>query len=1138
MAAAILDYAIRTTDRGLRIMLTGAMMAGVFFAIWRLGRWWRRQRWSEAAAAQALQHAFPALGDRVASSLEFLRQDEGDPLAGSAPLRRAVIAEATARLDELPAEEVAQRRSVPQAISAALAALLVAFSFAIVAPTATQTALARLAAPWNNVEWPRRNNLEFVDPPLLLARGDTFEVALVDAGSLLPSEVAIEYRDDAAGHRRTDKTWMQRVGNTMVARRENVRRSFEFRASGGDHRTMSWKAVNVVDRPTVVDAQITIAPPDYSGLPQLKATSHARALAGSQVRVAATTSEPLNSAKLLPTPGDAIEVNLTGSSLLVPAERWKLDTGEPGVILRPQVAMTAPTGLQGLAILPTIEVVPDQVPTLTWSRPADDQFVLAAARLPLEVMARDDLALANVRLMVAASNVAAGEENGGELRVDTPRQIELFAGPPLPPSRDVLPQEGERLATRIVTYELDLAPLNLVAGNVLELAATAEDYKPQEGATRTRRRVTIITDAELRSQLAASQANILRLLEQALADERVAREQSMRAVTRAGSGEVIERESLDDLMSARLSQQGVRRTLTGPNTGVVDLTRTVLDRIAVNGVQHAALVAQLENIRNTIADLDEQSLTAAERHLTDLRKTFESHLGQAAVDEMAAPIAALGTEQQRIIRVLEELIDQASAWSDAERFVRELARLEREQRELRELAINLARQNLLAEADRNREAVEPAELARLASAQADLARRFDKLTQSMQEMVNADNTEAEGAARLSDAMAAAASMNLSARLVEAAREISQSQLGRAADSQQATANDLRELVERLRDRAPTDPGEIAERLREIQRQLADLQRRASDAAGQASPTRQTELRRELEQQLTRAARELKRLTAQDASNSAAQAGSSAAPKTGQSPGQVQDDLQQAERAIEQAQRELQQRIAELEGERQQRLLDRLAEVIADLIPRQQQTLETTLKLELLRETQGHLAQSQQQQAEQLSTNEAMLATELSEAMADVERRAVFQLALGGAAEDMQQAARDLAELKTGRVTQSLQLGALSRMRHVLEILREPPTQPPAGDHSPSDQGGGGGGGNEPQQPPLIELAEMKMLRWLQLDLNGRTRLMEADRADKPSEAAQKSAAARRLTTEQQALEELVREMMQRNNSNVQPATKL
>ncbi|MGI9457371.1 MAG: hypothetical protein ACR2NU_12475, partial [Aeoliella sp.] len=124
----------------------------------------------------------------------------------------------------------------------------------------------------------------------------------------------------------------------------------------------------------------------------------------------------------------------------------------------------------------------------------------------------------------------------------------------------------------------------------------------------------------------------------------------------------------------------------------------------------------------------------------------------------------------------------------------------------------------------------------------------------------------------------------------------------------------------------------------------------------------------------------------------------------------------------------------------------------------------------------------------------------------------------------------LEKSDTGRVTQGLELGALARMRHVRDVLRDEPP-PPDEDQEPSEGEGGQGG---EKRPPLIELAEVKMLRWLQIDLNGRTRLYEANLADNPQTKASKQQISQRLAEEQTRLEELVREMMRRNNDSNPP----
>lgn len=1127
LAMGLVDYFLRVTDRGLRVLLSAALVLAIGAAVVRLVRWWRGQSWNEMGAAQALQRAFPQLGDRLASSLEFLKQEEDDPTAGSAPLRRAVVSEATSELETLPADKVAERSGTKRAVAAAAAVLLVAVGIAVAAPDASRIAAQRLFGPWNNVEWPRENDLVFVDPPSLLARGDSFEVSLVDERGGLPTDVAIEYRYHVDGRRRTEQTWMQRVGNTMVARRENIRRSFEYRAFGGDHHTMPWTAVEVVDRPALEQLVVTVHPPQYSGLAPGAASANSRVMSGSAIELSATGTEALSKVELQLEDGESIHVETSGVESVdvqLPIGRWKPTIDSGNRLLRGELKLTAKSGLTGEVALPPLELIADRPPEVAWAEKSDDLFVVPTAQVPVGASASDDVAIAGVQL--TATSVLTADETPS-----SPLEVPLFGPEETPPERDALSADGQPLDERTAAYTLDLAPLELTPGSVLEVSVAATDFAGQSGRTLTPRRLNIITPAELDSRLANDQAEILRLLEQALADERLARQQA----TDVAASDPADRAALDGLLNTRLTQQGVRRTLTEKNAGVVDRCGALIDRLAMNQVSHPELVTQLERIVEVVSALGRGPLPTAEQQLTGLRKNVESLAGREASaaegQQLATDFAALDTTQQEIIAALEQLIDEASAWSDTDRFIRELARLEQEERELRDRSLDALRRSFESRTNRDVAPPDQQEIDRLAAAQADLARRFDKMTQAMKQMAASDAVTSDLAARLNDAVEAAESSNLSAQLSDASRELDQEQFGRAAETQESAADALRELVDRLRDRAPTDPGELASRLRDLQQQLNELAQQAEDAQQQANEAEQNQQRDELAKKLDQLSRELNRLTAQAAGQSAQSASANASPKPGESKEQSKQNMDQAQKDIEQAQRELAQRIAELEGERQQRLLERLAQVLDDLIPRQQLALEETLKLDVARETTGELDESQTAMAGKLAESETKIANELEEAMADVEKRAVFQLALGGAAGDMRQAASALESAETGRVTQNLELNALARMRHVLDILRDPPPPPPEGEQSPG--GGGGGGGNQPQQPPLIELAEVKMLRWLQVELNGRTRQFEADLADNPNTAAEKREAARRLADQQQQLEELVREMMRRNNRNMQ-----
>src|SRR5690606_25403883 len=103
-----------------------------------------------------------------------------------------------------------------------------------------------------------------------------------------------------------------------------------------------------------------------------------------------------------------------------------------------------------------------------------------------------------------------------------------------------------------------------------------------------------------------------------------------------------------------------------------------------------------------------------------------------------------------VIETLEALIDRAEAWSDAERFVRELARLEQDELELRQRSLDALRRSFEARTNRNVQPPDPAEVERLAADQAELAQRFDKLAQAMRDMAGSDTASSEMASKLSD----------------------------------------------------------------------------------------------------------------------------------------------------------------------------------------------------------------------------------------------------------------------------------------------------------------------------------------------------------------------------------------------------
>ncbi len=95
------DSLLHVQEAGVRVIASAAILGIVGAVAWRLVRPTAKHSAGELVVAQHIERHFPALGDRLSSSLAFLTQDETDATAGSTSLRRAVIADTRARTDNL-----------------------------------------------------------------------------------------------------------------------------------------------------------------------------------------------------------------------------------------------------------------------------------------------------------------------------------------------------------------------------------------------------------------------------------------------------------------------------------------------------------------------------------------------------------------------------------------------------------------------------------------------------------------------------------------------------------------------------------------------------------------------------------------------------------------------------------------------------------------------------------------------------------------------------------------------------------------------------------------------------------------------------------------------------------------------------
>jgi hypothetical protein len=1047
--------------------------------------------------------------------VEFLKQSEDDPTAGSTALRRAVIAEAVAETEPLDFHQAVRSRPVWTAASIAGVILLGVLLIVLVDRSSARIAAARLTNPFGNVAWPQVHHLVVRNPIQRIARSQPFEVLIADRyGARLPAEVRLHYRFENADGSTTEETQPMRfTGSMMVARRESVTRSFSYRAEGGDDDSMPWFDVEVLDPPALHSITATLTPPAYTGWPNEAVENPIRALVGTQVELAAQSTKPLESARLFLDDTRVLDGQITEDGLKA---KFPGSGSSPWVLEKSGAYWF---GLKDLDGLPggederwLVRAVPDSPPAVSIEDPTANLFVTPQATVPLRVSASDDLAVWRMDLLFARSDDLNEPEN----------TFELYAGPDQVEPRTVgfaaATDSGER---QTVNYTWSLASLGLAPGDRVTFSASAADYRPQSSRSEPRRLI-VITSEELTDRIAARQSFILAELTRALEIQRQSRGQVSKLEIRLEETRHFDQLDVDHLRGAELSQRQVKRTLTSGSEGVPMHVRGLLADLENNKVDSPDMRRRMEWLLEEIGRLDREHLTVIGHELTAAIKAAQIRLDDRPPEPPSAednpdksqagePDAAVmgrladaGKQQDAVILALEEIVGQLAQWANSRRFFRDIGQLLRRQDELADRTAELARSTL----GRERENLSSQEVARLrttARDQFELARRLDRTLQDMSE--SADQlveTDPLGAEKVSDAVHRAGELATSAKMQSAGSSLEGNQMGQAIGLQNEIRENLKELLDLLAGRNETELERLVERLRQAEEDLADLARRQSKLAeelervgqdtDQETRSQMERLRREqesLEQETDRMTRRLERLMAQQASRTTEQAaGSMQAAAQGAGAGDAQGASREAAEAkskLDEAQQQVARRRRQLEAELAMEQLARLEDSLKTLRGRQQSVIDETRRLDELATTQGELTRGQLASLLNVGREQQLVRGETIQLSEKLAGAAVFNLALGVAADDMKAAANLLERKQTGEETQRAELNARARLDQLIEAVKE--EEPESG-----DGGGAGGAGNQPGGMPMAQalqaLAELKLLKLMQEELNLRTRDLE------------------------------------------------
>ncbi|NUQ61695.1 MAG: hypothetical protein HUU20_04350 [Pirellulales bacterium] len=1111
VAAVILlgaaDYAIRFEDRGIRVLASAAVLSVLVWAAYRNLYFGLTTRMTDVELARRLECRFPVLRDSLASAVEFLRQSEEDPLAGSVAMRRAMIAKTAAEIEPLDLNEAVDRRPAVRAAMTATAIGLLALILIVANPLASGIAIARLANPFGDTAWPRTTHLVLRNYVDRVARGQTFEVEVIDADGNLPAEVFIHYRfENAEGKATSESERMRLLGGAMVARRDNVVRPFSYRVTGGDDHSMPWIDVEVLLPPALESASITLVPPEYTAWPKEAAKDHIRALAGTRVTIAARATKPLKAAQLCLEDGRRFDGRVTGDGryFTIPA-----DPRNPVGIEKSGAYWFEFTDTEGLTGGSDdrweIRAVPDASPTVAIEEPAANIFVTPEATVPLRVTAKDDLAVRGVALEFHRSDQA-----------DAPAStLPLYAGPAQAAAQAQGVSDSGRLGeTRVVTYPWTLAGLKLTPGLQITFRASANDYLPQT-AKSDERRLAIITPEELTQRLATRQALILAELARVLQMQRESRQQVADLEIQVRQVGKLGQLGVDHLRGAELNQRQVNTTLTSRSDGVPMHIAGVLADLQNNKVDSPDILRQMEALLAEIDRLAQEHLPVIGHELTAAGKIAQVELEAAnaqgrspeqtqADQSLAASLGAAGKHQDKVIESLEKMLGELSRWDHFRRFHRDASQLLRDQEELNGRTTDLGRRTLAKKLND----LPPQDLADLkirARQQSELGRRLDRLQQDMalavEQLQQNDPLSAE---TIDDALARARELVTSGKMRTASGEIEGNQMGQAMSRQQEIVEDLNEILDILANRREHELGRLVKRFREAESALSHLAQRQDalkkEMEQAAVRSDEAERRRQLEQlgrrqqqvqeETERIARRLERLMAQQPSQKTQQAaGAMQQACQAAEQGDAKSACQQAETAkksLDEAARQLAERRRQAEAELAMEQLERLQDAVKALGDRQQRILDETRRLDELQRTHGRLTRAQAISLQDLTREQSAVRGETAALAEKLTGAEVVHLALTGAAGEMGQAAAMLDRQETGRPTQQVQQQAQARLGMLLEVLK--PEQP----EQKKDDGGGGGQGRQGGDPSraMQALVELKLMKLMQVGINRRTQDLE------------------------------------------------
>lgn len=782
------------------VLLLGAVVFTI--ASYRLIGPALRFRPTPTQLALRIERSSPGLRGRLASGIEFA-------LAGAdrdSALAARSVADLAARLSgESIRSWLAPQRSFAE-LSTAFATIAIVALIALVLPAHARIGATRLFAPFVGAEWPARTHVDSLmggvkhhakGQPLVL----TARLTQGDAPDERVSALVTVHRDD--GSSADDRLVLTRQSDgryERVLEADVGIESVDLRFASSDHES-PVESIAMVLPPAVTGATLTIQPPEYARAttePRVvdlgdgtneKATLRDPALVGSTATLALTLNKPL----AIEPPLDAWKSRMLGGapasdvSLEVDAadaSRWTLEWTVTGPR---ELLVTLEDSLGIRAVDETryrIEAVEDRPPTCAVIEPAADESVLPTAVISASIEARDDVGLSRAGLVVARQEGGKGVAKAAkETIVDSTSQLERRS------------------------ESLELESLGVAPGDVLTLNAVAEDRfdlngQRHERVTSAPRTIRIISEVELGKQLRSQLASV--------------RRSAVRLDTQQAELSAAAHNGRFDPALER-SQAQVSERLRSATQAVQELAARAT-RNRLNDEDLAATLAQSQDLLESAGRGSSRASEAMQRKREAQAKPPSAESDDAQKQAAAETVTA----QEDVRNDLEDLIKLLDRDEDSWAMGREIERLREVVEKLSNRTAKVGERTVgqkpedLREDDRN-------ELESIADGQRDAARAAQDLIDELRNRAAAvDRVDKSRAEAMREAAKAGEEKRLQRNLEQAGDEVQNNRMQQAQASQQAAKDALDRMRRGLDDVRKARAEELRRALESLERSIERL----------------------------------------------------------------------------------------------------------------------------------------------------------------------------------------------------------------------------------------------------------------------------------------------------------------------------